>query len=213
MAKAKLCFSCLRETTCSGSAQIPENVGKMVATAPITHFSIELRGYDLLVGNHRIRPLQCHLSAMCRLPNCSCLILRLKIPRILCDTACSNSWLSNSVADRLGLHGKALKLRFRGINTEEVIDTKLIEQTVKPRENQAFEPFKVSTYVKANLNVVADVININALQETYPYLDVLHPFTYFHANIEMILGQGVQHALRRLEYFAAEQNCSPFACP
>ena len=81
VAKAKLCFSCLRETTCSGSAQLPENVGKMVATAPITHFSIELRWFNLLVGNHRIRPLQCHLSAMCRLPNCSCLILRLKIPR------------------------------------------------------------------------------------------------------------------------------------
>ena len=27
---------------------------------------------------------------------------------VLCDTACSNSWVAGSLADRLGLHGKAL---------------------------------------------------------------------------------------------------------
>ena len=32
---------------------------------------------------------------------------------VLCDTACSNSWVAGSLADRLGLHGKALKLRLR----------------------------------------------------------------------------------------------------
>ena len=83
--------------------------------------------------------------------------------------------MSNDLAKRLGLHGTALKLTVKGINTNtEVVDTKLVELTLTPRVNQAFEPFKVSPYVKEDLNVRADVINIEALQETYPHLAVRH---------------------------------------
>ena len=130
---------------------------------------------------------------------------------ILCDTACSNSWVSNDLAIRLGLHGTALKLTVKGKNTEEVVDTKLVELIVTPRDNQAFEPFKVSPYVKENLTVGAYVINIKALQETCPHLAVLDPVTYCYGNIEMILGQDVYHAIRPLEYFAADEKSSPFA--
>ena len=128
---------------------------------------------------------------------------------VLCNTACGNSLVSNDLANRLGLHGTALKLPIRGINTEEVVDTKLVELTVTPRDNQALEPFKVSTYVKEDLNVGADVINIKALHETYPHLADLDPVKYCYANIEMILGQDVYHAIRPLEYFAADKSARP----
>ena len=52
---------------------------------------------------------------------------------------------------RLELHGTALKLTVKGINTEEIVDTQLVELIVIPRDNQAFESFKVSPYVKENL--------------------------------------------------------------
>ena len=97
---------------------------------------------------------------------------------VSCDTACSNYWVSNDLANRLGLHGTALKLTVKGINTEEVVDTKLVQLIVTPRDNQAFEPIKVSLYVKEDLIVGADVINIKALQETYTHLAVLDPVTY-----------------------------------
>ena len=130
---------------------------------------------------------------------------------VLCNTACSNSWVSDDLANRLGLHGTALKLTVKGINTQEVVDTKLVELIVTPRDNQEFEPFKVSPYVKEDLNVGADVINTKALQETYPHLAVLDPVTYCYGNIEMILEQYVYHAIRPLEYFAADEKSSPFA--
>ena len=98
---------------------------------------------------------------------------------VVCYTACSNSWVSNDLANRLGLHGTALKLTVKGINTEEVVDTKLVELIVTSRDNQAFEPFKVSPYIKEDINVGADVINIKELQETYPHLAVLDPVTYW----------------------------------
>ena len=130
---------------------------------------------------------------------------------VLCDTACSDSWVSNDLANRLGLQGTALKLTVKGINTEEAVETKLVELIVTPRDNQAFEPFKVSPYVKEDLNVGADVINTKAFQKTYPHLAVLDPVTYCYGNIEMILGQDMYHAIRPLEYFAADEKCSPFA--
>ena len=46
---------------------------------------------------------------------------------VLCDTASSNSWVSDSLADWLGLQGTALKLTVKGINTEELINTKVVQ--------------------------------------------------------------------------------------
>ena len=38
---------------------------------------------------------------------------------VLCETACSNSWISDSLAARLGFQGTTLKLTVKGINKEE----------------------------------------------------------------------------------------------
>ena len=130
---------------------------------------------------------------------------------VLCDTFCSNSWVAASLADRLGLHGKAQKLSVKGINTEEVVDTRVAEITVKPKEYQDFEPFTLNPFVKESLNVGSDIINVQALREAYPHLAVLDPVTYSYKDIEMILGQDVYHAIRPLEYFSADEKRSPVA--
>ena len=130
---------------------------------------------------------------------------------VLCDTACSNSWVAGSQADRLGLFGKALKLSVKGFNTEEVVDTRVHEVTVKPRDHQDCDSFTISPFVKESLNVGSDIINLQALQETYPHLAVLDPATYSYKDIEMILGQDVYHAIRPLEYFSADEKRSPVA--
>ena len=130
---------------------------------------------------------------------------------VLCDTACSNSWVSDSLAARLGLQGTALKLTFKGINTEEIIDTKMVRLTVTPHEDEDFEAFTVRPYVGETLTVGSDIIDVKSLQETYPNLAVLVPVKYSYGNIEMILGQDVYHAIRPLEYFSADKKCSPFA--
>ena len=61
---------------------------------------------------------------------------------VLCDAACNNSWETGSLADILGLHGKVLKLTVNGINTEEIVETRVVEVTVKPRERQDLEPLQ-----------------------------------------------------------------------
>ena len=42
------------------------------------------------------------------------------------------------------MHGTALNLTVKGINTEEVVDTKLVELTATPRDIQAFETLSLS---------------------------------------------------------------------
>ena len=128
---------------------------------------------------------------------------------VLCDTACSNSWVSESFAARLGLKGTALKLTVNGINTEELIDTKVDQLTVTPHKDQDFEAFTVRPYVRETLNVGSDIIDAKSMQETYPDLAILDPIKCSYGNLEMILGQDVYHAIRQLEYFAADEKCSP----
>ena len=72
---------------------------------------------------------------------------------VLCNTACSNSWVSNSLAARLDLQGTALKLTVKDVNTEEIIDTNVIQLTVTPHKDQDFEAFTVRPYVRDTLNM------------------------------------------------------------
>ena len=65
------------------------------------------------------------------------------------DTACSNSWVADSLADRLDLHGKALRPTVKGFNTEKVVDTRVVEVTVKPRRHQDFESFTINSFLKS----------------------------------------------------------------
>ena len=128
---------------------------------------------------------------------------------VLCNTACSNSWVTDSLAARLVLQCTAFKLTAKGINTEELIDTKVVKLTVTPHKDQDFEALTVRPYVRETLNVGSDIIDVKSMQETYPHLAVLDPVKYSYGENEVILGQDVYHAIRPLEYFSADERCSP----
>ena len=96
---------------------------------------------------------------------------------VLCYNACINYWVAGSLEDRLGLHGKSLKLTVKCVNTEEVVDTRFVEVSVKPRKHQDFEPLTINPFVKESLNVGSDVIKVPSLQEICPHLAVLDPVT------------------------------------
>ena len=50
---------------------------------------------------------------------------------VLCDTACSHSWISSELANRLQLKGEPFKLTVKGINTQETITTESVQVTVQ----------------------------------------------------------------------------------
>ena len=51
---------------------------------------------------------------------------------VLCDTACSHSWISSELTSRLQLKGTPLKLTVNGINTQETVTTESVQVTVQP---------------------------------------------------------------------------------
>ena len=83
---------------------------------------------------------------------------------VLCDSVRSNSCAAGSLADRLG---KALKLTVTSNYTEEVVDTRVVKVTVKPREHQDFERFATNPFLKESLNVGSDIIIVQVLQLTH----------------------------------------------
>ena len=83
---------------------------------------------------------------------------------VLSNTACTNSWMSDSLAARLSLQGVALKLTVKGINTEEVFNTKVVQLTVTPNKVQDFEAFTVRPYVRETLNVDSEILDVKSIQ-------------------------------------------------
>ena len=79
------------------------------------------------------------------------------------------------------------------------------------REHQDFETYTINPFAKEILNVDSDIINGQALQETYPHLAVLDLVTFSYKDIEMTLGHDVYNAHRPLECFSADEKRSPVA--
>ena len=161
-----------------------------------------------------------HLSLLCptlkvfyrlRKSNSKALQLRKQRCFALCDPACSHWWIAGSAAARLNLKGSPLKQTVCGINAKQVIDTLITDVTIKPLGDNTCASFDVSPYIIDTLNVGSDIIFIPQLQETYPYLSVLDPVQYSCSIVEIILGQGVYHAIRPIEYFESDSKCAPIA--
>ena len=50
----------------------------------------------------------------------------------ICDSACSHSWISANLATKLNVHGTPTKLTVHGINSNQVVDTQLVELKSTP---------------------------------------------------------------------------------
>ena len=66
---------------------------------------------------------------------------------LLCDPACSHSWISNAAAERLKFQGKRLRLTGCGMNTQQSIDTLVTDVIVKSITEKTCKSFQVSAYI------------------------------------------------------------------
>ena len=64
--------------------------------------------------------------------------------------------------------------------------------TVTPYKDKNFQAFTVRPYVRENLNVGSDIIDVKSMQENHPHLAA---------------DQDFYHVIRALEYFAADEWC------
>ena len=88
----------------------------------------------------------------------------------LCDSACSHSWISADLSKKLGLNGKPLRLTVSGINTQEIIDTTQVKIRIASCDKENDFALETAPFVKNDINVGTDTIDVNQLQREYPHL-------------------------------------------
>ena len=71
--------------------------------------------------------------------------------------------------------------------------------------------FAIKTYVRDDLQVGTDVIDVESLKTMYPHLEPIPLKKYSYADVDMILGQDVFHFIRPLEYFNSDRKNTPVA--
>ena len=87
----------------------------------------------------------------------------------LCDSACSRSWLTRKPAQHLKLEGRPICLTVNSIDSQEVVNTEMVELNLSSLDGLR-ETYKLSPYLKDNINVGTDVIDIASLESIYPHL-------------------------------------------
>ena len=130
----------------------------------------------------------------------------------LCNSACSHTWISARLAKKLKVQGVPIKLTVHGINSQQVVDTQMVELKLTPvHSGGSCSPFTIKPYVRDNLSVGTDTIDVDRMKTKYPYLEPVPLHKYSYADVDMILGQDVFHFIRPLEYFDSDCKNAPVA--
>ena len=130
----------------------------------------------------------------------------------LCDSACSRSWISEDLATKLNVKCLPTKLTVDGINSQQVVDTQSVELELTPVHwGGSCSTFDVKPYIRRNLHVGNDVIDVEQLKQQYPHLEPVALSKYIYGDDKMILVQDVFHSIRPLDYFEPDRKNTPTA--
>ena len=115
----------------------------------------------------------------------------------LCDSSCSHSWIFENLATKLKVEGKLQKLTVNGINSQEVTDTQSVERKLTPvNPSGSCSTFDVAPFVRKNINVGSEVIDVDHLKAQCPHLEPVALSKYSYGDVEVILRQDVFHSIR-----------------
>ena len=89
---------------------------------------------------------------------------------VFCDSASKHSWVSSSLVNRLGFVGEPVNLSISGFNSTTVVETQRVKLTVSSEPNKSDFVFSLCVYVKDNIRISSDLINLADLQKKYSQL-------------------------------------------
>ena len=177
-------------STCIGTTKIKEQVKESSGLASVTNVK----------GLLQITEVELHSAG------------ESKKVLALCVSACSHTWISASLASKLKVQGTPMKLTVHGINSQQVVDTQMVELKLTPvHSGGSCSPFTIKPYVRDNLSVGTDTIDVDRMKTKYPHLEPVPLHKYSYADVDMILGQDVFHFIRPLEYFDSDCKNAPVA--
>ena len=97
---------------------------------------------------------------------------------VLCDSASTLPWVSSSLVNRLGLVGEPVNLSISGFNSTIIVETQRVKFTVSSEPNNSDFVFPLYAFVKDNIRIGSEVINVADLQSKYPQLAPIKPTQY-----------------------------------
>ena len=104
-----------------------------------------------------------------------------------------------------------MELTVNGINITTVAKTKQVQMKVSSNFDGFEYIFELTAFVKDELKVGTDTVNIPVLQSKYLYLAPIKPIVYSYGDVDLITGQDSFHAIRPEEYFKSEAD--PYTSP
>ena len=88
----------------------------------------------------------------------------------LCDFACSHSWISSRFADKRNAKGTPTKLTVHRFNCHQIVNTQMVELKLTPVHSVgSCSSFAIKSYVRDDLHVGTDVIDVESLKTMYPF--------------------------------------------
>ena len=106
---------------------------------------------------------------------------------VLCDSVSTHSLVSSSLVNRLGLTGEPVNLSTSGFNSTTVVETQRVKSTASSETNNSDFVFSLCAYVKDNIRIGSQLINIADLQNKYPQLAPIKPTQYTYEDVEIII--------------------------
>ena len=71
--------------------------------------------------------------------------------------------------------------------------------------------FTVKPYVRDQLTIGNDVIDVDEFKTCYPHLELIALSKNSYTDVKMVLGQDVFNAIQPLEYFESDRRINPVA--
>ena len=99
-----------------------------------------------------------------------------------------------------------MDLTVSSINTTTVVKTKQVQMKVSSNFDGFEYIFDLTAFVKDDTKVGTDTVNIPALQSKYPYLAPIKPIVFSYADLDLIIGQDIFHAIRPEDNFKSEAD-------
>ena len=129
---------------------------------------------------------------------------------VLCDSARNHSWFSENWATKLNVQGTPFKLIIQGNNPKQTIHTQIVELKLETVHSGGTCPFfVVKPYVRKDINLGSEIIDVELLQVQYPHLAQILLKNYSYGDVKMSLGQDMLHSIIPLEHFETQRMNTP----
>ena len=118
----------------------------------------------------------------------------------LCDTGSTQTWVDDTLIDKLGVEGQDITLEVSGIHGTRSMKTRSVPIKIGRKNSSVKDAALVIANCHKNLDIGNSVYNLKTLKDAYPYLRCIQQNRIDVGRVKVILGQDCYSLIRPLEY-------------